>query len=61
MSLSKSQIFSSDTLAAGVDTLAAQGVKLERTPDRVEMQKELQDSFVGAPKLVDGQVTFQIY
>ncbi len=49
MSLSNSQVFSSDTLAAGVETLAAQGVKVESTPDREEMQKELQDSFLGPP------------
>lgn len=44
---------------AGVDTLAAQGVKLERTPDRVEMQKELQDSLLGPPNWLMVKLLFK--
>ena len=44
MSLADSQVFSSDTLAAGIDTLREQGVKMEPTPDsREAMQRELED------------------
>lgn len=45
--LAGSQIYSSETLQAGVDTLEAQGihVKTELSPDsRAEMEKELEDS-----------------
>ena len=45
MAFAESQIWSSDTLAAGVDTLMAQGIKIEPTADdRDAMEKELQEN-----------------
>lgn len=38
-----SQVFSSDTLAAGVEELRWQGVKLEGSPDKEAMKKEMED------------------
>lgn len=43
MSLAKSQVFSNETLAHGVDHLNQQQMKCEKTPDRQEMEKELQE------------------
>ena len=44
MALADSQVFSSETLAAGLDTLREQGVKMEPSPeDREAMERELQD------------------
>lgn len=44
MSFADSQVYSSDTLAAGEETLAIQGVKLENMDDRESMEKELKDN-----------------
>lgn len=43
MSLSKSHVFSNETLADGVGHLERQQIKCEKTPDREEMEKELQE------------------
>mmetsp|Transcript_39505 Transcript_39505/g.85259 ORF Transcript_39505/g.85259 Transcript_39505/m.85259 type:complete len:531 (+) Transcript_39505:45-1637(+) len=44
MALAGSQLWSSDTLAAGIDTLREQGVKLEPSPEsREAMQRELEE------------------
>ena len=42
--LSGSQIFSSETLEAGVETLREQGVKSEQSPDKAELEKQLQET-----------------
>ncbi len=42
--LAASQVFSSETLVAGVDTLREQGVKVENSPDRAAMEAELKDT-----------------
>ena len=44
MSFADSQVYSSETLAAGEETLALQGVKLENMDDRESMEKELKDN-----------------
>lgn len=44
MALAGSQLWSSETLAAGIDTLREQGVKVEPSPEsREDMQRELED------------------
>ena len=44
MSFADSQVYSSETLAAGEETLALQNVKLENMDDRETMEKELKDN-----------------
>lgn len=39
----ESQVFSSDTLAAGTQELRWQGVKIEGSPEKDAMEREMQD------------------